>query len=643
MAALAPLGTHTRPYRDYLTPSLHTRFVRASKYTLLLCYAMACWMGNWNHLVWLWLPFGPTGIRTLLLFIPALAIYLLRIAQWHVGSRQTLTRAETFQKYFFRKNTIVTFIFYAFSAWLYNEVYTWSRTAEDRLNFTELGRAHERLKLNERPLYLRFLFLALAFAQTGVHLWNDYDRIHVPAMQPRTPGGQDAAAETPVRRGPKPRMVLLKQLQPMSITSLRLALLVAAVGSVSYFAGPRYLIWEYYYSFSRYFISLSKTSKPTGLAPFAPLVAKFVTEGTFLVLLWEFVNKAFDLYIAQEPLKNNKPITSDSKDPNGTLLNGLKSNKDANKAMAFWELALITEAFPDRRKTIYSEMERKKAATFQQVTDLCLAEIRLLVDRLNIGLDPTYQPAAASAVPQPTPSVDLVPQISQPLKDDKQVVALPPKPNTRWEHFEAATSGIAKLHSSPGNSQQAYGREAIHRGMKKAQEGAQQAESAASTASTKILSSPFGYVFSHSLPRRAKLVVLGAPFSRISLICNAITALTNLAVFSIAEDAIGRFHESVPAIVRTFTAAINKMDAYMASLQVHWSDKDTLAKPEGERKRVAEVEQVKDCLRKGLHNVLGSFEQYLSGMGMSRLEVSDAQKAAAVARQPEMMQAPAAR
>lgn len=308
--------------------------------------------------------------------------------------------------------------------------------------------------------------------------------------------------------------------------------------------------------------------------------------------------------------------------------------------MAFWELALITDAFPDRRKTIYAEMSRKKAPTFQQITDFCLAELKLLIDRVNIGLDPAYQQAAASAAPQPTPSVNLVPQISQPLKDDKQIVALPPKPSTKWEHFEATTSGIAKSHSSPGNSQQAWGREGINRGIRKAQEGAQQAEAVASTASTKLLASPVGYIFSHSLPRRAKLVILGAPYSRISLICNAVTALTNLAVFSISEDSIGRFHESVPAIIRALTLAITKIDTFMASLQVHWSDKDTLAKPEAERKIIPEVEQVRDCLQKGLQHVLGSFDKYLSGMGMSMLEVSDAKKAAAAAKKPEMIQAP---
>lgn len=47
--ALAQLGTQVRPYRDYLTPALHRRFNRASKYTLLLCYAIACWMGEWAN------------------------------------------------------------------------------------------------------------------------------------------------------------------------------------------------------------------------------------------------------------------------------------------------------------------------------------------------------------------------------------------------------------------------------------------------------------------------------------------------------------------------------------------------------------------------------------------------------------------
>jgi nucleoporin NDC1 len=223
----------------------------------------------------------------------------------------------------------MTLAFYSFSAWLYGEVYIWSRTSESKLGFTDIGRAYERVKLNERPLYLRMLFLVLAVVQTTVHLWDDYDSIQVPAMKPKK-DRNDAAV--PLARGtPNPRKVLFSKLPSMITTSAILTTGAWVLGTLFYFVGPRHLIWDYYYSFSRYVISLSKGSKPTGVAPFLPLVFGFVVEGTLLVVLWQFVNKAFDLYIAQEPLKNDQPITNDSKDPNGTLLNGLKSKKEAVK------------------------------------------------------------------------------------------------------------------------------------------------------------------------------------------------------------------------------------------------------------------------------------------------------------------------
>lgn len=183
--------------------------------------------------------------------------------------------------------------------------------------------------MNERPVYLRYLFIVLAIAQSAVHLFYDYDKIDVPAMKPKE--RDDSATATPTKREAKPREVLVKQFAAMARWSSTLMAIVAFIGSGLYWSGLRTLIWEYYYSFGRNLWSLSKTSRPTGLAPFLPLFAMFAAEGTLLVLLWEFVNRAFDLYIAQDPLKNDKPITDDSKDPNGTLLNGLKSKKDAVK------------------------------------------------------------------------------------------------------------------------------------------------------------------------------------------------------------------------------------------------------------------------------------------------------------------------
>jgi nucleoporin NDC1 len=175
--------------------------------------------------------------------------------------------------------------------------------------------------------------------------------------------------------------------------------------------------------------------------------------------------------------------------------------------------------------------------------------------------------------------------------------------------------------------------------MQKAQEGAREAESFFTKYYGMFVGSPIGALFQQSLQRTSNIVVLGAPYSRISLVCNAITALTNLAVFSLSQDTLGRFHEGIPDIVRVFTVALNKIDEYMATVPIHSSDKETLSKPEAEQRKVPEVDEVRECLREGLEKILGGFNEYLTGFGMTRLEILDAKKAVEVTKAPEMIQA----
>jgi nucleoporin NDC1 len=318
-----------------------------------------------------------------------------------------------------------------------------------------------------------------------------------------------------------------------------------------------------------------------------------------------------------------------------SLTAGIIAN--TSQAIAFWELALITDSFPDRRKTIYGELERKKAPTYEQVTDICLSEIKFLIERLNIALDPSWRPQPSTGPQEPTPPVKLVPQISQPLKAD-QITAAPPKPTSKWDLVSSTAADIAKSHSSPGNAQQAYGRDALNKGIKKASEGAQQAESLVGTYYNKLVASPLGWPFRHSLQRTASVVVLGAPYSRISLICNAISALTNLTTFSLKQDELGHFHHGVPSIIRVFTTAIAKIDAYMATVHIHWSDYESLKKTEEEQRTVPQVSEVRECLREGLERIVGTFNEFLGGMGLSKLEIVEAKKAIGE-RKPEMIKA----
>src|ERR1700709_2596689 len=69
--------------------------------------------------IWSWVPFGRAGIRTGLLFIPAFMIFILRVAQLHVGIRTSYSAYQTFTRYAARFETVQTAGWYLFSAYLF--------------------------------------------------------------------------------------------------------------------------------------------------------------------------------------------------------------------------------------------------------------------------------------------------------------------------------------------------------------------------------------------------------------------------------------------------------------------------------------------------------------------------------------------
>jgi nucleoporin NDC1 len=283
-------------------------------------------MGDWKNFLWAWFPIGFVGIRALFLCIPALLVYLLRITQWHIGRRNTKSPLDTLRQCILTRRFTGTLFLYSLSAFLYCEVYIWAQAKNSLLEVTTPGKLHERTKLNERPIYLRFLFIMLAVVQSIFHLYKDYDRVEVPV------GTGQTAAHSELR--------LVHILLPLASTAFLTATVAFLVGSLVYNIAFRNQIWTIWYSFMKQFVNLGKTSKPAGLAPFASLICIFLAEGTLLLFLWQFSNAAFNILMSKEPLKNGKPVTNDSKDPNGSLLNGLKSKKDDNKVCCWYIMPL---------------------------------------------------------------------------------------------------------------------------------------------------------------------------------------------------------------------------------------------------------------------------------------------------------------
>jgi len=128
-----------RPYRDFFTPFLHRKFTSSALLTLGVCYIEAVWMGQWD-IFWQWFPFGRAGLRTSMLFISILSIYILRVAQLHIGARTTVSPLHTLQQQMLKFSTLQTLGWYSFSAWFFCEVYIWSTSVDANLAMVDPGK-----------------------------------------------------------------------------------------------------------------------------------------------------------------------------------------------------------------------------------------------------------------------------------------------------------------------------------------------------------------------------------------------------------------------------------------------------------------------------------------------------------------------
>ncbi|KAF2742579.1 hypothetical protein M011DRAFT_472164 [Sporormia fimetaria CBS 119925] len=598
MASLSPAPP--RPYRDFVVPSRHRRFFRAALLTLCPCYLIAVWLGDLDSYIWSWFPLGFAGVRTFVITLSIIPLYLLRARQWHTGKRNSLSPWDTFWKQRFEVARV--FVAYAASAFIYGLVYLSMRGADVGLGFTDPGKPHERTKLNERPIYFQFLLIVLACGQAAMHISRDYDRI------PESKPGWGLKEEV--------SYMVVPVLSQAGIQ----AVCVWLVGSVVYFMGFRNWFWGYWYWTMEKVFSLAKTSRPTGLAPFLSLAIIFLAHGTLLTVLWNFGNTMFNLNMGKEPLRKGLPISATSNDPNGTLINGLKSKKEDYRNEAFQELALISGRFEERRKTIFAQYDRAKCPTARQMSDRCLDEIKAITRRIKTATDPSYRPDDEKTQQAPGP-IQLVPQISQPIQETQTMPLAKPRA-TNIEKVKSLAGEIIMDPDTPGRVKFATRKAWVKGAGAKIGEGIQEATSTWASIHQWLSDSPVGSLFRTSIRRTANVVVLGTPYSRYATIASAITALKNLSVKSLVDDERGLYQDYIADIIRTLTIAIQNIESYMDTLDPTWSSKPA----EERRRKVPEVQDLLVELKAGLGSVFGAFHEYLEGLKMSRAEIREVKK-----------------
>lgn len=274
--------------------------------------------------LWSWFPLGRAGIRTGLLFIPAFMIFILRVAQLHVGLRTSHSAYQTFTRYAVRLETIQTAMWYLLSAYLFSEIYIWSASQDADLNRIKQPHWSDRRVLNEKPIYLTSHLVFVGLLQTGVHLFYDYDRIDMPSIKTQSGASTDSTDPST----PPPYVQLKMKLPAMIANALSRAIGMSLISPVIYSLTVRSFAWSFTRSFAKIFWNLPKSGALPAIRPFHwSVLGRSVSAGFLLIMLWEVANAAFSAYVAQAPLKNDRPITYESKDPNGSLLTGLKGKK----------------------------------------------------------------------------------------------------------------------------------------------------------------------------------------------------------------------------------------------------------------------------------------------------------------------------
>lgn len=220
------------------------------------------------------------------------------------------------------QQTLEAIVSYTASSWLFSQIYLWSAT-EDMAWVSVQPGVGGRVRLNEKPIFFTVHFLVLGVAHGALHIYRDDDRLRLNATRLR-------ANDAPAAEPPRPWSTRLVTEAPLlAHRALIQTLAVLVFNVVFYHAVLRGLAWRIALAIFRPFYTMPKTNlAPTTYGGMSfPLWVKCSGASFMLLFLWLAGSRMFSMFLVRPPLKNGNPLTSESRDPNGSLLNGLKSKK----------------------------------------------------------------------------------------------------------------------------------------------------------------------------------------------------------------------------------------------------------------------------------------------------------------------------
>ncbi|KAI8634517.1 nucleoporin protein Ndc1-Nup [Xylariaceae sp. FL1651] len=617
---MPPLVVRRAPYKDFLQPALQRRFAGTAAIVLGLAYFEALTLSSWDSFIWSWIPLGLPGLRALAIFLCALPIIVLRIAHSHMGIRTSNSPFETIVNTIFLFSTFETILTYAISAWLFSQIYLLSVPQEAGLRWISI--VNGRARLNEHAVFYTVNVVVMGIIQGIIHVAMDQDRMLLGIVKAKRVGDATKTAASD--------HWATKIGERVPVLIIRTGMLAITVGILNYIFLYHFLRPSAWLCAIRLFrLTNSDLPKynlpPSGRGPWSIWMLSRSIWASFLVcLLWYFSDTAFQVQLAREPLKNEQPLTSESKDPNGSLLNGLKSKKPRISAFAMWELAFIARDYEWRRLAIFEDIDREDGPMWSQIYSLSLETIKGLERRVDDFSKPPTPPLATEPLPA---TIQPRERISQPLKTDNVSM---PQPTTTASFAKAF---VAKLIMSSGKTPaqklipwlKKKALEVADRVMTKRQKEALRPDAVRALFRAlllRVLALPMiGHIFQRTFNLRLAKAVLGSPYAEVSVYSNAAYALSQLAVCSLSEDTYGNVQRDVPTIIRTFTVVIKKLEKFRDEFPTHWTDLSN-------NRQCPEMAELLTALKDGLNALVTAFGPYSSDLRLSRADMRLAREAA---------------
>lgn len=260
-----------------------------------------------------------------------------------------------------------------------------------------------------------------------------------------------------------------------------------------------------------------------------------------------------------------------------------------------------------------------------------------VIQGINIRMADYQNPPSTTPTPlmEQQNQVQSLPRLSAPLRQ-AQITVNPLPPAGSRERIQSNIGTVAKsLGQSPSSASSKSSISPLSPRAKQylgtarnklLTQGQQEAISPASLKSQfndylmQFLRSPAGLPFRQTFRRRLCAVVLGTPYSELSVIVDAIDALTSSAAASLEEDNFGTVQKDIPGLLRTLVNTTTRLESFVNGFAVHWTDVD-FPETTGQGRRVEDVERVLDSLRTGLRKMVGAFGDYAVELGLGPAEM----------------------